>query len=152
MWYTGAMLRPKSATRIAIAGFAIDRILKYAAVRLPLPQEEGFFIGGGLGFKLHVNEFFAWSLPIPNAVVLWIVLGVIAALGCALYTKRAQPETAGPLWIMLAGAASNAIDRALYGGVVDYIAVPFGGIVNLADALVVLGAVLLVLPRSRYAH
>lgn len=134
-----------AAIAIALLGFALDRATKYIVTHAPFALDGFFWIDGALGLRLHVNEFFAWSLPVPNAAVLWVMLTVVIALGWVLYTKRAQAEVAGPLALVLAGALSNAADRLAYGGVVDYIVVPWGGVFNLADALVVFGIVLLVL-------
>lgn len=139
-----------SILAIALFGFALDRLLKQYVLSALALQRGVFVVDSVFGLRLHINEFFAWSLPIPNRAVLAVMLAVIAALGYALYKKRAHPEWM-PLWLSLAGAVSNAIDRALYGGVVDYLVVPWGGVVNLADALVVAGVALLVFPRKAYA-
>ncbi|MBI2636947.1 MAG: signal peptidase II [Parcubacteria group bacterium] len=136
---------------LALFGFVIDRILKQYALEAPPLARGVFAVGNDLGMRIHVNEFFAWSVPIPNSVVLWIMIVVIAALAWALYKKRARAEWMF-LSLVLAGAVSNAIDRLLYGGVIDYIVVPYGGVFNLADALVVFGITLLAFPRKRYAH
>lgn len=135
---------------IAVAGFALDRLLKQYVLSAPALQRGAFAVDSVLGLRREVNEFFAWSLPIPNSAVLLVMLAVITALAYALYTKRAQGEWAS-LWLVLAGAVSNAIDRLAYGGVVDYLVVPWGGVVNLADALVLAGVALFVFPRKAYA-
>jgi len=56
----------------------------------------------------------------------------------------------GPLlaWCLVgAGAVSNLLDRLWRGGVVDYIHLPGGGIINLAD-LMILGGMVWVLLSS----
>lgn len=136
----------------ALLGFAIDRILKQYALQDPALERGVFIAAEWLGLRLHINTFFAGSLPVPNQAVLLVMLAVIAGIVYGLYTHYERPFIAGPLALVLAGAVSNAADRALYGGVVDYAVIPFGGVVNLADALVVAGVVLLVLPRRRHAH
>ncbi|MBI2050564.1 MAG: signal peptidase II [Parcubacteria group bacterium] len=146
-------MRSRSAiTTLAVLGFALDRALKQYALGSPALGRGVFVFDSAFGLRLSLNEFFAWSLPVPNAAVLWIMVPAIAVLGAALYTKRAHPSAAGPLGLVAIGALSNAIDRLFYGGVVDYLAVPFGGAFNIADALVVLGAALLAVPGKRYAH
>ena len=137
---------------IAVLGFVFDRILKQYALESPALGRGVFVFDSAFGLRTQVNEFFAWSLPVPNTAVLGAMILIIAVLGWALYTKRANACVAGPLWIVLAGALSNAIDRLLYGGVIDYLAVPLQGVFNLADALVVFGIALLMFPRARYAH
>ncbi|MDZ4221819.1 MAG: signal peptidase II [Patescibacteria group bacterium] len=136
----------------ALLGFAIDRILKQYALQDPA-LERGVFVGAEwFGLRLHINTFFAGSLPVPTHIVLLVMLAVMAGIAYALYANFKRPLTAGELSLVLAGAVSNAADRLLYGGVVDYLVIPFGGVVNLADALVVAGVVLLVLPRQQHAH
>ena len=144
-------MSPKAVIGVSLFGFALDRGLKYFALKTPTFANRGFEIFGGFGFRLHVNDAFAWSLPVPNTAALGLAAAVELLLVFLLIKKRARPEWAG-LALMFFGALSNAADRILYGGVVDYIAVPLGGVVNIADALVVLGAALLVFPRKAYAH
>ncbi len=112
---------------IAITGFAIDRIVKYFALNIPA------FFGG-----VFVNENFAWGIPISNNTVLVFMSFAIASL--AVLSIKSKNLA---FLILIMGALSNLIDRIFYGGVIDYIHVPFGGIINLADIMVFLGAALL---------
>ncbi len=144
-------MRPAAAIGVSFFGFALDRGLKYFALNTPILADRGFEIFGGFGFRLHLNDAFAWSLPIPNTIALGLAAAAMLALVFLLIKKCAHPAWDG-LVLVFFGALSNVADRILYGGVVDYIAVPFGGVVNIADALVVLGAALLVFPRKGYAH
>ncbi|OJI06394.1 hypothetical protein BK004_03835 [bacterium CG10_46_32] len=141
----------KRAIGIACVGLVLDRTLKYLAQTTPEYTEGVFTANHALGFKLHVNTVFAWSLPISNTVALWFALAVMAGLVIVLFKKRAHPEWTG-LWLVLAGAISNIADRVLYGGVIDYIVIPFSGVVNVADLLIIVGVGLLVFPRKAYAH
>ncbi|MBI1961216.1 MAG: signal peptidase II [Candidatus Sungbacteria bacterium] len=144
-------MSPKAAIGVSLFGFALDRGLKYFALNTPILADRGFMFGNAFGFRLHLNDAFAWSLPVPNNAALGLAAAALLVLVFLLIKKCAHPEWAG-LVLVFFGALSNAADRILYGGVVDYLAVPFGGVVNIADALIVAGVVLLVLPRTKYAH
>ena len=60
---------------------------------------------------------------------------VAVFMGLALKTQRG---CLGPIFF-LSGAMSNIVDRMVYGGVIDYFNVGFGGRVNIADAMIIGG-------------
>ena len=106
---------------ISAAGLALDQGLKYF----------------GAGFlSYYVNNNFAWSWPVSNQIVVILTLPLVLILAGFFYRRP-------PLWLILAGAVSNLIDRLTRGGVVDYIWLPGGGVINLADILILIGIVLL---------
>ena len=78
------------------------------------------------------------------------LLGVwaVAVLGAVLYVSMAVPSRGAlaqlGLGCAIGGATSNLLDRLWRGGVVDFIAVGFWPLFNLADAAIV-GGVLLAL-------
>ena len=109
----------------AASVFLLDRILKFF----------GFFI----------NEGFAFGLKIGNSVSL--VIALLALAFFISYIFKQGNKTAA--WLILFGALSNIIDRVLYGGVVDYLSLPGGGIINLADVLIFSGIVFLFLPKNK---
>jgi signal peptidase II len=77
------------------------------------------------------------------------VVATSALLGLWFRRRRARwPEHAG-FALVVAGALGNALDRVARGHVVDFIHVRFWPVFNVADILVVAGAILLLLVRAR---
>ena len=81
----------------------------------------------------------------------WALVGVslAAALGLSIWMARAQtPLLAAALALIVGGAVGNAIDRAVYGAVFDFVHLHAGRfswyVFNLADAAIVAGVVGLV--------
>jgi len=50
------------------------------------------------------------------------------------------------LFLLLSGAISNLIDRIIYGGVIDYLDLPFLPRFNLADLAIILGVIIWIWP------
>lgn len=100
-----------------------------------------------------VNEGFIFSLPF--SWWLWGVAVVFFVLLLILALRSAPAPWGYGVWIALgllcAGGVSNTVDRVLYTGVRDYIAV-MQGVFNLADIFVLLGAFLLVTCTSTRKH
>ena len=118
---------------IALSLLVVDQSIKNFFIRSP-QLSEGVFI----------NQKFAWNLPIPNSVIIVLMIVVILFL-IFLLIKKFQLY----ICIILAGALSNLIDRIIYGGVVDYIHTPFGGVINLADIMISLGVILIILDKRK---
>lgn len=80
----------------------------------------------------------------------FVLLGVwaLAVLGAVLYVAVVVPSRGAPaqfgLGCAIGGATGNLLDRLWRGGIVDFIAVGFWPVFNLADAAIV-GGVLLAL-------
>ncbi len=83
----------------------------------------------------------------------WFFLGLSAVVSLALVVwivrlPRGQGRLALALALVLGGAVGNLIDRALYGHVIDFLDLHYGGwhwpAFNVADAAITVGAVLLV--------
>ena len=82
----------------------------------------------------------------------WLLVGlatVIAAALIAWLLRETKPWSRLALWLVLAGALGNVIDRLRYGAVVDFLDFHLGAwhwpAFNVADAAISVGAVLLVL-------
>lgn len=114
---------------LSLCLLVIDQLIKYGFYTRP--ERSGIF-----GY--YLNQNFSWSLPVNNLAV--IVLTVILLLGLIYWrNKLFGPSLA---WYLIStGAVSNLIDRLARGGVVDYIWLPYGGVINLADILIVSGLI-----------
>ena len=136
-----------------------DRVTKYVAAatlsqeasrsfladtfRLEYAENTGAFLGLGAG----------WPLPVRIAVfgigngLLLIALTVIAM------RSRWRRWTLLGVALVVAGGASNLVDRIVYGTVIDFMNVGIGslrtGIFNIADMAIMLGAGIVVLAGSR---
>jgi len=101
-------------------------------------------VGEWLSFSLSYNTGVAFGLfsgmdIVPAAFVLAAVALVLWAGRDAFGTVRGGIALA-PL---LGGATGNAIDRARFGHVVDFIELPWWPVFNFADTAIVLGALTL---------
>lgn len=134
--------------------FALDRFLKYQA----LHQWTDYHLWKNLiGWSPFLNPGIAFSLPIPAVATACltapILIIVMWALGRVLLNKSPFPSfiplpmpknrnVACTLLTLLAiGAASNLIDRLIFGHVIDYLRFATG-IINLADAYIAAGFIL----------
>jgi signal peptidase II len=128
---------------------AKNKFIIFSLVLLVLDQSIKYFFYtrpervGMVGY--YLNQNFSWSLPVGNITV--IVLTVLLLSGLIYWRSRLF----GPVlaWHLIGiGAASNLIDRFVRGGVVDYIYLPYGGIINLADILILAGVIWILCSRK----
>ncbi|MEX2043362.1 MAG: signal peptidase II [Patescibacteria group bacterium] len=83
------------------------------------------------------------GLPIDNGVLLLAGVAISAFLGYRL-TRSVRPEVRAGFWLLLAGAASNTLDRVQYDGVLDIVAIGPTAHFNVADLSIIAGAVILI--------
>ena len=90
-------------------------------------------------------------IPILNKIKVIIIIIILAILVWGLIKiyknqslKNKYFYISGLTFILL-GALANLIDRFLYTQVVDYINLGFWPVFNIADAMIVIGAVIIVL-------
>ena len=104
----------------------------------------------GIAFSLFADSgplVRDWILPIASAAAILLVLGYFWKLSKDATTVRIA------LALVLAGAAGNLIDRAMYGYVTDFLDVYVGSwhwpAFNVADSAITVGAGLLILDSLR---
>lgn len=105
---------------------------------------------------------FGIGARLPDQVRFWLfvvgIVGVLVMIGAVAYVRRERGATfIGAITLILAGGASNLIDRVLNDGhVVDFVVLDVGGlrtiIFNLADVLVLCGAALLIASALHSAY
>jgi signal peptidase II len=110
-------------------------------VRLQLAHNYGAFLS--LGDSLSPG----WRQILLSAGVGVVLLGLLIYL---LWWKNVNPRNLVPLSLILAGGASNLIDRLVYGGyVVDFLNLGIGtvrtGVFNVADVAIMAGVAWLLL-------
>jgi len=103
------------------------------------------FIIGFLSFHFVSNPGIAFGLAVWHWLLWGLIIGVVVVLATLLLRAYQQSDgwTITATSLLLAGALSNTLDRLRFGFVIDYIAVPFFTVFNLADCMITLGAVLL---------
>jgi len=141
--------KPKSHLIIYISGgflFLLDQILKYFAYS---HQNFSLVWKKLFGWEFYANKGIAFSLPFPNTVLL-IFTPLIIFIIIAYYLKIKPENTRQKfsLLLIILGAASNFIDRIMFGITIDYLRV-LTGVINLADIMIVAGVLLLLNKKSR---
>ena len=94
-------------------------------------------------FKPLLNTDMAFSLPLwPWVYYPAVALALTGLIWAGVKAWRKQHVLE---WVcvttIITAALSNMLDRVYYGGVVDFIATPNGGVFNLADVAIVLAVV-----------
>lgn len=115
-------------------------------------QQEGnsvTAVKGLLDFTLSYNDGMAFGLG--SAVFRWVFVGIMVIVGIILIYLMFNPKYSSPLFmsasaLIIGGGIGNAIDRVMYGYVVDFLALSFfPPICNIADYAITLGTVLLLI-------
>jgi len=106
----------------------IDQLSKYL-----VRYFDGFYIcNSGISFGIQLPEFLFW--------IFWI--GIIFFL-IYLITKKQLLTVHCSLFLVLAGAISNIIDRLYFGCIIDFIDLKIWPVFNLADIFITTGAILI---------
>ena len=126
---------------IVLTLFIVDRILKYYFLKNPAGWPGGGFISGWFNFELERNYGIAFGLPLGGRVLMFAVAMIIFILVGYLIKSFQKNDSLMvlALALIIAGAASNLIDRLRFGFVVDYINVPWFTVFNLADGAITFG-------------
>lgn len=115
--------------------FVADRLSKFYFVN-KTPEALGGFI------DLHINENLAFSLPIMDYILYPLVLLVIfIVINFWLKAYRIKNILIWPWGLLIVGAISNLLDRFQYGGVVDFINVPYFTVFNVSDIYISIAVV-----------
>jgi|SRR5580704_9517905 signal peptidase II len=139
---------------VSAAVIVADRATKYAIERYTGPFYRHSVISNivvlvhsqnpGIAFGAFSNSSSPWLMP----VLLILAGGVMVFLVWMIVTNRAGGALAEcGLALILGGAAGNALDRVIHGGVTDFLEVRLWKYIwpafNVADSAITIGAVLL---------
>ncbi len=116
-----------------------DQLSKYLS-RLYL-VDESWQIFPYFKLELAYNTGIAFSLPVPQILVLLLTVVIVTVLIWQMYKMALSKYLLWAYMLIVAGAIGNFIDRVLFGKVTDFIAVWDFPIFNLADTWVSLGVV-----------
>lgn len=97
-----------------------------------------------IGLEYFENPGVAFGIPIPNGVTLFYTPLVLLAILLFIFKKNVSPKVFFALALLFCGALSNFIDRIFFTFTLDYIRV-ITSVLNIADIMIVVGALLLVL-------
>lgn len=138
------------AIYMAIIFFIVlDRFLKVLAL-----TNQGWqlnLIGEILKFNYQANYYIAFSLPLAGRVLVVLLISIILvliSLGLFCWFKR-QDDKSVLLFLIILGAGSNLFDRVKYGYVIDYLDLKYFTVFNLADAMIVIGVILLMISLNK---
>ncbi len=127
---------------LAALAFFCDQATKWWFIDNPTMTWS--YLNDALVFSYRLNTDMALSLPL----VPWMYYPLVAlVIGILIYSmvvviRNAQVWEYLVIWVIIAGAISNLVDRWLYGGVVDFINISIGSVFNIADVYIVGGAIM----------
>lgn len=102
-------------------------------------------IEGGF-FNFYLNPNLAFSLPLPNWLILTLTFIILVIL--LVWLKKLIVKKSILIWpvsLIILGAVSNLMDRLNYGGVVDFIDLPYFSVFNLSDVYISIGVIWLLI-------
>jgi signal peptidase II len=145
------------AFALAAAVIAADQLAKsWILYGLNLPTLVSTPFLGPLHLSMVWNAGVSFGfLRADHDLVRWLLVAfsVIVALLLAGWARRSERAlSAAGLGLVMGGAIGNAIDRARFGAVVDFVDVTrlfFPWVFNIADSAITIGVVLLLLDSLR---
>lgn len=147
-----------AAFAIAAVVVVLDQLTKYWIMYgLRLAEFDSVPVLGPLRFTRIWNNGVSFGLfQAEHPLVRWgfVVFSLAVAILLAIWaTRSARLLPAAGLGLVMGGAVGNAIDRARFGAVVDFIDVQqigfFPWIFNIADSGITIGVILLLLDTLR---
>lgn len=144
--------RLKIVAVVAAVAVLVDQLTKHWAVN-NLSDGRVVHVIGSLQFDLYFNTGVAFSLGSGRGIgPLISVLAIAMVVALSFGATSRYPLGAVASGLISGGAVGNLIDRAfrgdagfLHGGVIDFIDLQWWPVFNIADACVVVGAILLVI-------
>jgi signal peptidase II len=135
---------------VAALTLAADQLAKYfvlASSRLEVGER--IAVAPFFDLVLAMNKGISYGLFQQDGDLgrwLLVMVNLAAALLFAFWLSRAQDRLlAAAIGLLIGGAVGNAIDRTLYGAVVDFVLLHWGSwswyVFNVADAAIVAGVI-----------
>ncbi len=137
------MLRKILPILLGIGVFVVDQGIK--AIALAHQQARYYLIKPWLGWEYFPNPGIAFSLPIPNLVVIAATPVIMFMIGW-WWVRQSDKKNWAAAALVLAGALSNFLDRYHLGITVDYFRILYS-VINLADIAIVLGILWILFQR-----
>ncbi|PIT88547.1 MAG: hypothetical protein COU29_02085 [Candidatus Magasanikbacteria bacterium CG10_big_fil_rev_8_21_14_0_10_36_32] len=115
-----------------------DRLFKYAALH-SWPSKN--YLTDWFGWSPWKNSGAIFGLPISSQIIITCSIPLIILVIFLFIKQRHDLFSQIGLYFMFLGAVSNLFDRIFYHSTIDYFLI-MTGIINLADILILTGAVL----------
>lgn len=131
---------------LAIFFVILDRLFKVLALNY-YENIKIELISDYFGFTLAKNYYIAFSLPLSGPI-LTVFIGAVILILLYFYViliKKQEYSQEACLTFIILGAISNIVDRIKYGFVIDYLDLKYFTVFNIADSMIVCGAVLLII-------
>ncbi|MFC1678271.1 signal peptidase II [Patescibacteria group bacterium] len=127
---------------LAIFFVSLDRFLKLIALKTTTDYQ---IIGDLFKFSFAHNYNIAFSLPLSGAIleILISIIIIILIVYSLILAKRDDYKYLFSLTFIIFGAISNLLDRIKYGFVIDYLDLEYFTVFNIADMMIVGGALLI---------
>jgi len=135
---------------VAAATFVADQLAKFAVLYgLRLNVGDIITVTPFFDLVLAMNRGISYGLlPQDSELGRWmlVMVNLAAAVLFALWMSRARSGLlAAAIGLLIGGALGNAVDRAAYGAVVDFVSLHAGNwrwyVFNVADAAIVAGVI-----------
>lgn len=115
--------------------------LSYLATSLVfIDQLSKYLVRHGGGFYI-CNPGISFSIALPVMLFWFFWIFIISNIIYAIYSNKFSIYKPA-LYLILAGAISNILDRLYFGCVIDFINFGFWSVFNLADAFITIGVII----------
>jgi signal peptidase II len=143
--YASALPGTAALALLLLADYATKM---FAFAHFGTPME---IIPGVLSFSLSLNPGIAWSVPIPNSLMIFTTPVLITAIVFLIIKncKFSHFITKTAICLILAGGFGNLFNRLFFGAVIDFIDFSFFPSFNLADSYLTIAGFLLILFYGR---
>lgn len=145
-------MRPRQGLLLALAVLALDQAVKAVALATLRAYEP-------VAVTPFLNLVLVWNRGVSFGLLAgvgdrspWLLAAMAAAIGAVLVVwlrRETRPVVRAALWLILAGAVGNTIDRVRFGAVVDFLDFHVYGYhwpaFNVSDSAIVVGAALILL-------
>ncbi len=134
--------------------FFIDRLTKY----IVMYAVSHYKFNDALTFDLIFNRGISFGLFHSENMITFTAVNILVGSVIALLAAHTYSRMVNNQWVIgeafiFTGAISNVIDRYLYGGVIDFIALSYGNwhfaVFNLADIFIFVGVVCMLILEYR---
>ena len=142
---------------LALLTIALDQLSKWWVLSVfDLPAKASVHVGGPFNRTMVWNTGVSFGLlRAEQDLTRWalVVFSLVVAAFLAVWARKIEkPLLAVAVGLVMGGAVGNAIDRARFGAVADFLdfkALYFPWVFNIADSAITVGVVLLLLDSLR---
>ncbi|HYG27154.1 MAG TPA: signal peptidase II [Caulobacteraceae bacterium] len=142
---------------LALITIVLDQLSKHWILNVfNLPAKGSVFVGGPFSLTMVWNKGVSFGLLKAEVdLVRWalVAFSVGVAVFLAVWARKIErPLLATAVGLVMGGAIGNAIDRARFGAVADFLdfkGLYFPWVFNIADSAITVGVILLLLDSFR---